>query len=254
MKPKIIAGNWKMQGSLQEITNLIREVCSNFDVLNSPSVQVIVFPSFVYLHTVHQLLQNSPVLLGAQNVNEHVAGAYTGEVAASMLKDMRCQFVILGHSERRHVYKESNELVAEKVQRALEVQLTPILCVGELLEDREKGRTEAVIQAQLQAVIDAVGYQAFQQCIIAYEPVWAIGTGLTATPEQAESVQAFIRKLLKQGGTELANKMSILYGGSVKPDNAASFLSVPGIDGVLIGGASLKAQSFVDICKVGIQS
>ncbi len=246
MRKPLIAGNWKMHGSLSQATSLINQIKSG--VLAYPDVEVLVCPSFPYLATVKQLLANSTVALGAQNLYLGTQGAFTGEVSAPMLKDVGCDYVLIGHSERRAHFHEPLALVAQKFQSAVAAQLKPILCVGETQAEREKGQTEQVVREQIMSVLDVTGIEAFQQAVIAYEPVWAIGTGLTATPAQAEEVHAFIRQLIAQNNVDLANTMRILYGGSMKAENAAALLAMPNIDGGLIGGASLDATSFLSIC------
>jgi triosephosphate isomerase len=206
-----------------------------------------VCPPYPYLASVAAQLQGSAVDLGAQNVSEHETGAYTGEVAPAMLADVGCRYAIVGHSERRTLYGESSAQVAEKMAAALGGGLVPILCVGETLEERESGRTEQVVAEQLGAAVDRNGIAAFGSAVIAYEPVWAIGTGRTATPEQAQDVHRYIRSVLGEQDASVAEKVQILYGGSVKGDNAAGLFGMPDIDGGLIGGASLKAADFLAI-------
>jgi len=200
---------------------------------------------------VGSLIDGSSLLLGAQNLNANTKGAFTGEVSADMIKDFGVGHVIVGHSERRSLYGETNDVVAEKTKAAIDAGLKAILCVGESLEERERGKTEAVVAEQLNAVISLVGIDSFDGIVIAYEPVWAIGTGLTATPEQAQSVHLFIRNLLANSSDKVAQKIQILYGGSMNADNAADLISCPDIDGGLIGGAALKADDFLQICKAG---
>jgi triosephosphate isomerase len=207
----------------------------------------VVCPPFVYLDTASRLLEGSAIALGAQNLSTEPKGAFTGEVAAEMLRDCGCRYVIVGHSERRQLFQESDALVATKVAAALRAGLTPILCVGETLRQRESGSTLSVIEAQLGAVFTQLG-SAIEQTVIAYEPIWAIGTGQTATPEQAQKVHAFIRRLLGAVTTK-ASEISILYGGSVKADNAVALFTQPDIDGGLVGGASLNAEEFAAICN-----
>lgn len=190
-------------------------------------------------------------MLGAQNLNTNSSGAYTGEVSADMIKDFGARHVIVGHSERRSLYGETSAMVAEKTKAALNAGLTPLLCIGESIEQRDSGNTEAVIEKQLSAVIELVGIEAFNQIIIAYEPVWAIGTGVTATPEQAQEAHLFIRSLLAKNDESVAQKTPILYGGSMNASNASELISCADIDGGLIGGAALKAEDFLQICKVG---
>ena len=214
---------------------------------------LLVCPPYPYLAGVGSAIEGSAVKLGAQNVSEHESGAYTGEVAPAMLKDLGCEYVIVGHSERRAMYGESSFQVAAKFQAAQAAGLTPILCVGETLEEREDGSTESVVDFQLNAVFDAAGIGAFESAVIAYEPVWAIGTGKVATPEQAQDVHRHIRGRLAALDAGIAGKVQILYGGSMKGENAAGLLAMPDIDGGLIGGASLKASDFLAIAAAAAQ-
>ena len=210
-------------------------------------VELLVCPPFPYLSSVAQMLGDSEIVLGGQTMSEYEAGAYTGEVAGSMLRDLGCAYVIVGHSERRALFGESSDDVARKYQAALDVGLRPILCVGETLEQRESGSTESVIDEQLNAVVGGSGAGSFADAVIAYEPVWAIGTGVTATPDQAQDVHRHIRATLAKHDKSVAEAVRILYGGSVKGDNAAGLFSKPDIDGGLIGGASLKPADFLAI-------
>lgn len=247
MRDFLVAGNWKMNGSNAANTDLVAGIVAG--VPEGSGFQLLVCPPFPYLASVADQIAGSKVALGAQSVSEHESGAFTGEVAPSMLKDVGCAFVIVGHSERRSIYGESSEQVAAKFQAAQSAGLTPILCVGETLEEREAGTTEQVIDEQLDAVLTAAGIQAFAAAVVAYEPVWAIGTGMTATPEQAQDVHRHIRSRLAAQDSELAEKVQILYGGSMKGDNAPGLLSMADIDGGLIGGASLKANDFLAIAE-----
>ena len=215
----------------------------------SEAVSLLVCPPFPYLAAVAEKLSGTGIGLGAQNASQHDSGAYTGETAPSMLKDVGCEYVILGHSERRHGMGETSPLVAAKFKAAQEAGLIPILCVGETREEREAEKTSAVIDEQLYAVLGDSGIEAFRLAVIAYEPVWAIGTGLTATPDQAQEVHRHIRELLASKDEDVANGVKILYGGSVKGDNAAGLFGKPDIDGGLIGGASLKAADFLAIAN-----
>ena len=217
------------------------------------NVELLVCPPFPYLASVAGQLQGSDVALGAQNVSRHESGAYTGEVAPAMLRDVGCRFAIVGHSERRSIYGESSAEVAAKMAAALAAGLTPILCVGETLEERESGKTEDVVNEQLGAALETNGIAAFGSAVIAYEPVWAIGTGKTATPEQAQDVHRHIRAVLAEHDASVAAKVQILYGGSVKGDNAAGLFGMPDIDGGLIGGASLKAADFLAIARAATE-
>ncbi len=246
-RQKLVAANWKMNGSLASNQPLIAEIVAGLG--ETSGSEVAVCPPFIYLSQIADSLQGSSVVLGAQNVSHLDAGAYTGETAVSMLKDFGCQYVIVGHSERRSLYAETDERVAEKFLQVVQSGLRPILCVGELLEEREAGETEDVIARQLDAVIELAGIENFSQAVVAYEPVWAIGTGKTATPEQAQQVHEFIRLRLARHDSDVADAIRILYGGSVKADNAEQLFNMADIDGGLIGGASLIAQDFLTICK-----
>ena len=247
----LVAGNWKMHGSRAENAALLDALLHG---QQSDSVaDALVCPPFVYLQEAARLLKSTQIALGAQSVCAEPIGAFTGEVSAAMLKDIGCSFVIVGHSERRAIYKEDDALVARKFVAALNEGITPILCVGETLEEREQQRTFAVVARQLNAVLDVTGPNPFATAVIAYEPVWAIGTGKNATAEQAQEVHAFIRAELgrvekKTGDARIASAVRILYGGSVKAANAAEIFSMPDVDGGLVGGASLKAEEFLKIC------
>ena len=248
MRKTIVAGNWKMNASKEFVDVLVEDILLG---MKNVSSEVIVCAPFPYLSQVGSLIDGSSLLLGAQNLNANTKGAFTGEVSADMIKDFGVGHVIVGHSERRSLYGETNDVVAEKTKAAIDAGLKAILCVGESLEERERGKTEAVVAEQLNAVIGLVGIDAFDGIVIAYEPVWAIGTGLTATPEQAQSVHLFIRNLLANSNDNVAQKIQILYGGSMNAANAADLISCPDIDGGLIGGAALKADDFLQICKAG---
>lgn len=248
MRKAFVAGNWKMHGSKASILTLVSEL--NAKVGEVGSVDVAVCPPAIYIDFVTRSLSADKIAVGAQNMAEEpVQGAYTGEHSVAMLKDFGCGYVILGHSERRALFGETDAQVARKVAVALQNGVAPILCVGETLDQRESGVMEAVIATQLDAVIAEVGIAAFERIVIAYEPVWAIGTGKTASPAQAQEVHAFIRNKLAKLDADVAQKVIIQYGGSVKPDNAAELFSQPDIDGGLIGGASLNADDFIAICK-----
>jgi triosephosphate isomerase len=246
MPRKLVAGNWKMHGSLADNATLLAGVVSGVQDLDCEVAVCVPFP---YLSQVQQALSGTLIRLGAQNLSEHAKGAYTGEVSAAMLKDFACAYVIVGHSERRSLYGETDAQVAAKFVAAQGAGITPILCLGESLQERESGVTEAVVARQLDAVLAVAGIAAFAKAVIAYEPVWAIGTGLTATPEQAQAVHAFIRGRLAQHDSAMAANVVIQYGGSMKPSNAAELLSQPDIDGGLIGGAALVAEDFLAICR-----
>lgn len=246
-----VAGNWKMYGSSASITTLIKELIAELNASNVAFdlADVAVFPSFVYLPLVKLLTEKSFIQFGAQNLNDHLEGAYTGEVSAAMLSDIGCNYVIVGHSERRQYYGETDATVTLKVKEALAHKITPILCIGETKAERESGLTDKIVLTQLNAVLDGIGIELANRIVIAYEPVWAIGTGLTATPEQAEAVHALIRQTLELRSQECAKNTRILYGGSVKADNAKAIFSMPNVDGGLVGGASLKAKDFVSIIR-----
>ena len=245
MRQPLVAGNWKMNGSLDSITALVEGLKAGLDSVTT--AEMAVCPPFVYIPTVATLIGDASISLGAQDVNDQEAGAHTGEVAPNMLTDVGCKYAIVGHSERRSIYGESDNVTASKFAAARKAGLVPILCVGELLEERELGITEEVVARQLDAVIDLEGVGALADAVIAYEPVWAIGTGKTASPDQAQDVHAFIRGKLAALDSNVADKVRILYGGSMNAGNAAELLSMTDIDGGLIGGASLKAADFLAI-------
>ncbi len=249
MRQTLVAGNWKLNGSLASIDGLLKAVLAGIGEVDN--AEVAVCPPYVYLPTVQTMLKNSPVVWGAQDVCDEDSGAYTGEVSAPMLNEFGCKYVIVGHSERRSIYGESDEFTARKFAATRRAGMKPILCVGESLEEREKAVTEQVVARQLDAVIALEGVAALTDCVIAYEPVWAIGTGMTASPQQAQDVHAFIRQRIAAQDASVADKLQILYGGSVKGNNAAELFAKPDIDGGLIGGASLQAEDFLAICKAG---
>ena len=244
MRKKLVAGNWKMHGSLAENAALLAAIKPAL-----AGIEAAVCVPFPYLAQVQSALAGSSIAWGAQNVSEQAKGAFTGEVSASMLLDFGCKYVIVGHSERRSLYGESDELVAKKYMAAQAAGLTPILCVGESLDERESGVTEGVVARQLDAVIKAAGVASLGRAVVAYEPVWAIGTGKTASPEQAQAVHAFIRGKISALDSGVADQLVIQYGGSVKAANAAELMAQPDIDGGLIGGASLVADEFIAICR-----
>lgn len=241
---KLMVGNWKMHGSLAANASLVSDLLIGLGDVQCRSAVCVPAP---YLSQVQSLLAGSALALGAQDVSAQESGAYTGEVSAAMLRDFAVRYVIVGHSERRQYHGESDAVVATKAQRALAAGITPIVCVGESLAEREAGQTEAVVKRQLAAVIHANGH-CISEIVVAYEPVWAIGTGLTATPEQAQAVHAVLRAQL-QAATAHADRVSILYGGSMNAANAASLLAQPDVDGGLIGGASLNAPDFLSMLK-----
>jgi triosephosphate isomerase len=245
MRGYLVAGNWKMNGSNAANTELVDGIIAGLP--SAEAVDVLICPPFPYLGAMADKVRGSRLLLGAQNVSQHASGAYTGETAASMLLDAGCEFVLTGHSERRAMMGETSEIVAAKFVAALDAGLKPILCVGETLQQREAGQTEAVIDEQLNAVLDVAGVDGFGKAVVAYEPVWAIGTGKTASPEQAQDVHRHIRGVLSSRSSSAAEQTKILYGGSVKGDNASGLFSKPDIDGGLIGGASLKSTDFLAI-------
>lgn len=247
MRSFLVAGNWKMNGSTAMSAELADGIVAGMP--DTDAVELLVCPPFPYLAAVGARLGDSGVLLGGQNVSEHAGGAYTGEIAASMLVDVGCRYVIVGHSERRNLLGESSETVAAKFAAAQREGLMPILCVGETLEEREAGKTEAVIDRQIRAVLDGSGVKSFVDAVIAYEPVWAIGTGKTARPEQAQAVHVHIRGMLAEHDADVAGSVQILYGGSVKGDNADDLFAMPDIDGGLIGGASLNTDDFLAIAE-----
>jgi len=246
MRQKLVAGNWKMHGGLKTNQQLLQDVVAGVAGLRDVAVAVCV--PFPYLAQTQAVLSGTPVAWGAQNLSEQAQGAFTGEVSASMLQDFACRYVLVGHSERRAIYGETDSLVAEKFAAALASGLRPVLCVGETLEQRDAGKTLEIVFAQIDAVLARVGVAAFSGAVVAYEPVWAIGTGRTATSAQAQEVHAAIRAKLAKLDAGVAEGLQVLYGGSVKPGNAVELFSMPDIDGGLIGGASLVASDFLAIC------
>ncbi|MGV3626238.1 MAG: triose-phosphate isomerase [Betaproteobacteria bacterium] len=254
MRVKFVAGNWKMNGNqasnealLQVLVPMLSEIAA------AETVETVICPPYVYLSQLRQLLRGTKTALGAQDLCQYGNGAYTGGVSAAMLKDMVCSHVIVGHSERRALFGETDDLVAEKFAVAQQAGLIPILCVGETLAEREAGTTEAVVDRQLQAVIKRSGAAALRNSVIAYEPVWAIGTGKTATPQEAQAVHAFIRGRVANADRAVADAVRIVYGGSVKAANAGQLFVMPDIDGGLIGGAALVAEEFAAICRAAAQ-
>ncbi len=253
MRKKVIAGNWKMNNDIHQTAILINEIKERMKDFRS-EVDVIICPPFTSLLIAKSFIKDSPIKLGAQNMSQHEEGAYTGEVSARMLTVIGCEYVILGHSERRQYYKENDELVNLKIKQALKVGLTPIVCIGETLEEREAGITDKIITAQIKGVLHELTSSEVEKLVIAYEPVWSIGTGKNATPEQANHVHKLIRKLISQMYSwALAEKIIVLYGGSMNAQNASSLLNQSDIDGGLIGGASLKADSFMAIIQAGVE-
>ena len=245
MRRKLVAGNWKMHGSRTDAVDLVATLTDSLP----KAAEVVVIPPCPYLAELISENAGSALGFGAQDLSEHEQGAYTGEVAGAMLKDIGCSHVLVGHSERREYHGETSEVVARKFVAAQAAGLIPILCVGELLEHREAGDTESIIGAQLDAVLGLAGISSFANAVVAYEPVWAIGTGKTATPEQAQEVHAFMRDKFAKQDARIASSLRLLYGGSVKAANAAELFAQSDIDGGLIGGASLVAADFLAICK-----
>ena len=251
MRQAMVAGNWKLNGTSSSAQSLSSEIATA--LREGTPVEVVVCPVVVHLATVQSSIASSPLKLGAQTVSDQDTGAFTGEVSAAMLAEAGCDYVIVGHSERRALYGEDSAAVAAKFVAAQRAGLTPILCVGETLEQRESGDTENTVAEQLDAVLELAGVEALNRAVVAYEPVWAIGTGKTATPDQAQAVHAFIRGRIAVRDQAVADAVRILYGGSVKPDNAQELFSEADIDGGLIGGAALKSADFVAICRAAEQ-
>ena len=250
MRRPFVAGNWKMNTDSLSSVKLAKSIVSGSSEVAGHSVDVAVCPPFVYLQAVANALSSSHVAVGAQDIYYEQKGAFTGEISASMLKDIGCAYVLCGHSERRHVIGETDELVNKKVQAAIGGGLLPIFCVGELIEERKADKTAEVVTRQIRKGLNGLSAEKISAVTLAYEPVWAIGTGLTATPQQAQEVHSLIRKLLGETvDGQLAEDIRILYGGSVKPDNAADLMGQQDIDGLLVGGASLKADDFMAIIQ-----
>lgn len=247
MRARLVTGNWKMHGSLAANARLLDALKIGLERIGDVACAVCV--PFPYLAQVSGLLSGTRIAWGAQNISEHDSGAYTGEVAGAMLAEFGCRFAIIGHSERRSLYGEDDRRVATKFLAAQRAGLTPILCIGETLEQRELGQTESVVASQLDAVMGVAGTAALERACLAYEPVWAIGTGRNATPQQAQDVHAFIRARIAIRDKGLAQQLTIMYGGSVKPSNAVDLFAMPDVDGGLIGGASLVAEDFLSICS-----
>lgn len=252
MRTKLIAGNWKMHGSLAGNPALLQSVAAGAATL--PTLSFTVLIPFPYLSQAQSLLAQSACSWGAQDVSEAAGGAYTGEVSVAMLRELGCQYVIVGHSERRQRHAESDALVAAKALAAIEGGLTPIICVGESLAERESGQTLTVVFRQLDAVIQCLGVQRLPHAVLAYEPIWAIGTGRSATAQQAQEVHAALRQRVSQCDLVVAAGIQILYGGSVKPSNALELMGLPDIDGALVGGASLISDDFLDIGRAAARA
>ena len=247
MRRPLVAGNWKMNGSREMTRALVTGIAA--DLPRQCGTDVVVCPPYVYLEMCRELVPEGEISVGGQDLDVHEPGAFTGEIAADMLVDVGCRYVIVGHSERRSLYGETDERVAQKASVASTKGLVPIVCVGETREEREEGVTAEVVRRQLGVVIETAGIDIFPKALVAYEPVWAIGTGLTASESQAQEVHALIREQLCDASEQVAADTRVLYGGSVKPDNALGLFSQPDIDGGLIGGASLKADDFLGIIK-----
>jgi len=247
MRPRLVVGNWKMHGTRAAIETLVEELKRGIDA--GVRAEVAVCPPYVYLPCVAERLAGTAIALGAQNLWSDESGAYTGEVSGLMLRDYNCRHVIVGHSERRTLMGEDDDLVGRKFARALAHGLIPILCVGETLAERQAGRTEQTVARQLGAVLDHAGIAAFRAAVVAYEPVWAIGTGRTASPDEAQAVHAFVRGCIAARDPELARVLTILYGGSVNASNAGALFTMADIDGALVGGASLVSDEFLAICR-----
>jgi triosephosphate isomerase (TIM) len=251
MRTPIIAGNWKLNKNLEEARTLATSLVS--DSSDAKDVEMVLCPVYTVLETVAKAIKGSNIKLGAQDVFWEESGAFTGEVSSALLKDVGCQYVIIGHSERRQYFSETNETVNKKVKAVLAAGLTPIVCVGETLPEREADQVEAVVGDHVKNGLVGLDSEAIKKIVVAYEPVWAIGTGKTATPEQAQEVHQYIRKLLVElAGEEAGNSVRIQYGGSVKPDNVKELMAKPDIDGALVGGASLKSDSFVSLVKFNL--
>lgn len=249
MRQLTVVGNWKMNGSSVQANKLVSDILNGLNTLPKYADTIIICPPALYIPQVSDLTKNTLLKVGVQNVNAHQQGAYTGEISTAMLSDFNTPYVVIGHSERRALYAETNQDTIDKVRCVIDAGMTPILCVGETLDERQGGKMESVVGEQVRCVIEALGIESFSQIIIAYEPVWAIGTGVTATPEQAQDTHHFIRGLLSDYSTPISETISILYGGSVNKDNASDLFACADIDGGLIGGASLKADDFLTICK-----
>lgn len=252
MRNTLVAGNWKLNGSKASINELLAAILDGMsDGSVTENTNVAVCAPYIYIPLVQQILEGTTIAYGSESISEHDSGAFTGEISGAMLNDFACQYAIVGHSERRTLFGEKDQDTANKFAAAKKHGITPILCLGELLEEREQGLTETVVARQLDAVIQQHGVDALNGAVIAYEPVWAIGTGKTASPQQAQDVHAFIRGKIAALNSDIANNIQILYGGSVNGSNANELFAMPDIDGGLIGGAALKADDFLAICRAG---
>lgn len=252
MRHPLVMGNWKLNGSQKLLAELITGLRKELDTVKGCDVAIA--PPVVYLAQAQQAISHSPISLGAQNVDVNLSGAFTGEVSAEMLKDSGAKYVIIGHSERRTYHKESDELIAQKFNVVQQAGLVPVLCIGETEAENEAGKTEQICARQLDSVLDTCGAAAFKGAVIAYEPVWAIGTGKSASPAQAQAIHKFIREYLSKKDVEIAEQVIIQYGGSVNDKNAAELFRQPDIDGALVGGASLKADAFAAIVKAAAKA
>lgn len=254
MRKLIFAGNWKMHKTLRETEEYFKEFKKNISKMDLNNREIIIAPPFTALFVAKELVKDTSIKLSAQNVGWEEEGAFTGEISPLMLKELNVSYVIVGHSERRRIFKENNELISKRVSGAYKFGLTPILCVGETLEERKAGKTLKIVEEQLVEGLKGLKNISGEDIVIAYEPVWAIGTGVNATPEQAQEVHIFIRNKLTQiYSKDIADKIRILYGGSVNPDNIFDLINQPDIDGVLVGGASLNPEKFAKICAVEIK-
>lgn len=252
MRTPIVIGNWKLNGTTATAADLVASILAERPGLSD--IDMGVCPPFVFIPQAVAQVANSDLAVGGQSCSAYDNGAFTGEVSAEMLRDVGCRYVLVGHSERRALFGETDEVVGLKTQKALAAGLTPVVCVGETLAERQAGDMNAVVGAQIEAIVDAVGIQAFERLVVAYEPIWAIGTGQTASPEQAQAMHASIRTQLAAHSPAVAQSVRIQYGGSIKPDNAAILFAQPDIDGGLIGGASLNAEDFLVICRAAVGS
>ncbi len=250
MRQPLVAGNWKMNGSPESVRSLLDELKKSSSGINN--VEMAVCSPHIFLESIKNLLEGTSISWGGQDISVHSSGAFTGETAGSMLADFGCKFVIIGHSERRQYHAESNELVSAKFGAALNANLIPIFCIGETLEERESGIMEDILSKQIDAVVNEHGVEKLGAGVIAYEPVWAIGTGKTASPSQAQEVHSWIRDRISNSSPEISETIKILYGGSMNPGNAADLIAQRDIDGGLIGGASLKSDDFLAICKSAV--
>ncbi len=249
MRRSFVAGNWKMKGTRSEASDLIGSLARAMPSLTDKDLDVAVFPPYILIPQVFELCQTRNIDVGSQDIDAHMGGAYTGAISGNMLVDHGCKFVLVGHSERRHLYGEDDMTVGHKVDAACRSGLKPVICVGETLRQREASKTTNVIEQQINSIIESAGAGVFLEGLVAYEPVWAIGTGKTATPGQVQEIHALIRDLIRKNDKEAAGQVRILYGGSVKPDNASNLFKEEDVDGGLIGGASLNSDDFLAICR-----